>query len=148
MIMRIDLTNHENKEAIEKFYAEHYSAPQYLMPTAHSINGESSNKEYYMYMDKLETVAIFAVTRLTPKHIMTSSAVVHKDHRGKGIGKKINEWYETYAKKYGYNKITSEIYVDNIPSIVLKLKRGYLIEGLMRNHDEPGKHVYTLGKEL
>ena len=42
----------------------------------------------------------------------------------------------------------STIYIDNIPMIVIKLRQGYIIEGLHRDHERPGLHEYSLGKVL
>ena len=48
----------------------------------------------------------------------------------------------------GYGKIVSHVYVENLPSLILKLKLGYLIEGTLRDHDRAGQHEYILGKIL
>jgi len=85
---------------------------------------------------------------LTPKLVEKYRTVVRLDLRGHGLSKQLDSHIENMLRNEGVKKIKSHIYVDNFPSLFGRLKRGYLIEGLLRNHDEPGMHEYILGKEL
>ena len=40
----------------------------------------------------------------------------------------------------------STILITNIPMIVIKLRQGYIIEGIHMDHEKPGLHEYSLGK--
>lgn len=141
---KVDLSIQENRDEVYNFYQRHYTAQQYLLPS--SPNELKGN--YYILKDGDQLLAITKYHYPSPFLLKTSSTVVHKDMRGQGIGRRINEETEQLAKENGILKIACHIYVDNLPSIILKLKCGYLIEGLLRNHDEPKKHEYILGKEL
>jgi ribosomal protein S18 acetylase RimI-like enzyme len=127
--------------AVLNFYSRHYKAPSHLVPK--SLSGH-----YYKLVDGDHILAVTRHIFLTPFLLQTCSTVVHSDIRGQGIGTVLNDLVEKDAQDRGIQKITCNIYVDNIPSIVLKLKRGYLIEGLLRDHDDKGKHEYILGKAI
>ena len=132
----------ENDQAVLNFYKRHYKAPNYLIP-------ENLEGLYYKLVD--EDDQILAVTKHrypSPFLLETSSTVVHQSLRGQGIGKHLNDLVEQKAKDSGVTKITCQVYVDNLHSLMLKLKRGYIVEGLLRDHDELGKHEYILGKPL
>ena len=140
-LQRIDLTIPENQEALYNFYQRNYEAPDYLLPT--TFEGI-----YYTVTDGEHLLAVTKHHYPSPFLLKTSSTVVHKDMRGQGIGRFLNEEVEKMAKENGVLKLACHVYVDNLPSLILKLKRGYIIEGTLYNHDEPGKHEYILGKEL
>jgi RimJ/RimL family protein N-acetyltransferase len=144
MIKKIDLSIIENKQMIYNFYIRHYSAPKYLLPNS----VENIKGIYYGYFDGDYLIGITKIEYLSPFLMYTMSTVVHSEYRNQGIATSINDYLEKLAKENGITKIKCNIYVDNIPSIVVKLKRGYLIEGLFRDHDEIGKHEYVLGKVL
>jgi len=93
-------------------------------------------------------VAVTSVEEITDTLCAMWSTIVKEDCRGQGIGRILNDHLETWLRDAGFEKISSHIYVENLPSIILKLKIGYLIEGTLMNHDAPGQHEYILGKEL
>jgi ribosomal protein S18 acetylase RimI-like enzyme len=130
-----------NNEAVVNFYKRHYEAPIYLIPK--KLDGI-----YYALVDGDQMLAVTRHEYPSPWLLRTSSTVVHKDFRGQGLGKYLNDQVEQMAKENGITKITCHIYIDNLSSLILKLKRGYIIEGTLYDHDEVGKHEYVLGKKL
>jgi RimJ/RimL family protein N-acetyltransferase len=141
---KVDMNNVEQLQTLYNFYHRHYDAPDYLLPK------KTFNKQdlYYILKDEDQVLAVTKYQYPSPFALLTSGTVVHKEMRGQGIGEKLNELTEEMAKENGITKITCQIYVDNIASVILKLKRGYLVEGLLRDHDEIGQHEYILGKRL
>ena len=112
------------------------------------MNDIDDNDGHIVIRNGLEIIAISRYHHITDKLIEMHNTIVSKKYRGKGVGRFLNQKLENYLRKQGVHKIQSTIYVDNLPSIVLKLKLGYLIEGLLRDHEEEGKHEYILGKVL
>lgn len=74
--------------------------------------------------------------------------VVDPTQRLRGLGAAISRAIEDEIRRAGFKKVMSTIYIDNIPMIVIKLRQGYIIEGLHRDHEKPGLHEYSLGKPL
>lgn len=74
--------------------------------------------------------------------------VVDPAHRQRGVGAAISQAIEDEIRRAGFTKAMSTIYIDNIPMIVIKLRQGYIVEGLHRDHEKPGLHEYSLGKRL
>jgi RimJ/RimL family protein N-acetyltransferase len=99
-------------------------------------------------MDTNEMVAATSIEEMTENLVTMWTTVVKSDRRGEGIGTLLNVEMIEHLKELGYGKISSHIYVENLPSIVLKLKLGYIIEGTLRDHDKMGQHEYVLNKTL
>lgn len=131
-----------NREETAKFYKD--NPTKYLNDQA----GLVENATYVGLFDGDVLIAATSYVKLTDHLAMMQSTMVLPDRRSQGVGRCLNEHFVEYLKEEGYHKIVSHIYVDNLPSIILKLKLGYLIEGTLRNHDEPGQHEYILGKEI
>jgi GNAT superfamily N-acetyltransferase len=72
--------------------------------------------------------------------------VVDPVRRQAGVGAAISQAIEAEVRGAGFTKIMSTILVTNIPMIVIKLRQGYLIEGIHMDHEKPGLHEYSLGK--
>jgi len=130
------------KEEIAKFYQE--NPTEYLNDQAELV----SNATYIGIYNSGELIAASSYVKLTDRLVMMQSTMVLPDRRGQGIGRFLNEELITHLSIKGFGKIVSHIYVENLPSIILKLKLGYLIEGCLRNHDFKGQHEYILGKEI
>lgn len=113
-------------------------------------DGIDLDLEYYgLYnKDTSELCAITSTSAITDNSVNMWGTLVREDLRGVGIGKILNLKMEKELKSLGYNKISSHIYIENLPSIILKLKLGYIIEGTLYNHDEMEQHEYILRKML
>jgi GNAT superfamily N-acetyltransferase len=72
--------------------------------------------------------------------------VVDPAQRHRGVGAAISQAIEDEVRRAGFTKIMSTILITNIPMIIIKLKQGYLIEGIHMDHEKPGLHEYSLGK--
>jgi len=131
---------------IHKFYKDN--------PSKHVFynlkSGPNSAYTYYATFENKtnEMVAITSTEAITEKLFVMHSSTVKEDKRGVGLGTAINCFAHEQAKIAGCKKIASYIYVDNLASIFMKLKMGYLIEGLLRDNEEQGKHEYILGLML
>jgi len=136
-------------QEIVDFIKDNYEAPSYLIPeSVEDLVSNHGNSEIFAMYDNHGIEALSFFKFLTPKLVEKYRTVVRLDLRGHGLSKQLDGHIENMLRNEGVKKIKSNIYVDNFPSLFGRLKRGYLIEGLLRNHDEPGRHEYILGKEL
>lgn len=88
-------------------------------------------------------------TAYTPKTKYLAESVktvVDPTRRRGGVGAAISRAIEDEVRRAGYAKIMSTILITNVPMIVIKLRQGYLIEGIHMDHEKPGLHEYSLGK--
>jgi GNAT superfamily N-acetyltransferase len=93
--------------------------------------------------ERLGCSAYVPRTRFLAESVKT---VVDPARRRKGVGAAISQAIEDEVRRAGFTKIMSTILIHNIPMIVIKLKQGYLIEGIHMDHEKPGLHEYSLGK--
>jgi hypothetical protein len=143
-----DLPQKKLSEIVD-FIKDNYEAPSYLIPqSVEELLDKHGKSEVLLIHDNygIEALSFFHI--LTPSLAEKYRTVVRLDSRGRGLSKSMDEHIEGLLKTSGVKKIKTNIYVDNFPSLIGRLKRGYLVEGLLRNHDEPGRHEYILGKEL
>lgn len=139
----------ERLQEIVDFIKDNYEAPNYLIPqSVEELLIKDGRSEIFVIEDNYGIEAVSFFKLLTPKLAEKYRTVVRLDVRGHGLTKQIDEHVEGILRSEGVKKIKTHIYTDNFPSLFGRLKRGYLVEGLLKNHDEPGKHEYILGKEL
>jgi GNAT superfamily N-acetyltransferase len=139
----------QKQQLIVDFIKDNYEAPDYLIPkSVEELVENHGTSEVFAIEDNHGIEAISFFKLITPKLAEKYRTVVRLDVRGHGLSKKLDEHIENLLRNEGVRKIKTNIDVDNFPSLFGRLKRGYLIEGLLRNHDEPGRHEYILGKEL
>jgi RimJ/RimL family protein N-acetyltransferase len=145
-----------NQNYIINFIKNNYDAPEHLLPTVE----EFEKLDLHVLLasepvdlfeagnvgDKILGVTFFK--KVTDSLVKTRTTVVAEDYRGKGVATRLNEELEDYCKSQYVNKISCNIFVDNIPSLFLKLKRGYIVEGLLKDHIESGKDEYLVSKFL
>jgi len=129
-------------QSLLNFYAS--NPTDYLSETAGSIR----DAEYYGVIVGGNIVAATSYIKMTDHLVLMQSTMVVEDCRGKGVGRFLNENFEIVLKELGFGKIESHVYIENIPSIILKLKLGYLVEGTLYDHDFIGQHEYILGKNI
>ena len=89
--------------------------------------------------------AYMAKTKFLAESVKT---VVDPRFRGQRLGEAISQAIEDEVKSRGFTKIMSTILVGNLPMIFIKLKQGFLIEGIHMDHEKIGLHEYSLGKVL
>ncbi len=127
-------------EAAE-FYNE--NPTKYLSDEA----GCQLDAEYFgVVSDSEEIIAVTSYVKQTDHLVLMQSTMILPEHRGQGVGRFLNEQLTLHLKELGFGKIVSHVYIDNLPSIILKLKLGYIIEGTLRDHDFIGQHEYIIGK--
>lgn len=141
MLFKMVRTGIERHE-LKKFYDKN---PDGNLYDQNKINEQAT---YFIVYEDSKVVAATSFIKITHNVAMTQKTLVARAHRGEGIAKYMNDQVEKFLKSQGFNKITSHIYTDNLPSVILKLKRGYLIEGLLKDHDEMGRHEYILSKMI
>ncbi len=71
--------------------------------------------------------------------------VVKKEHRGKGLGKKLLEYVIEYAKHNDVRKIFALIFQPYRPFYE---KYGFQLEGFLKDHFKDGEHLLILSKHL
>jgi RimJ/RimL family protein N-acetyltransferase len=135
-------------EEIHSFIEENYDAPEHLKPGLQELIKSNKSFVFQRIGNEGELVGVSFYKEITPNLVETSTTVVHKKWRRAGVATLLNDKMEKIFEEKKFKKISCFIYTKNLPSIFLKLKRGYLIEGLRRNHDFQGVHEYVLGKEL
>ena len=144
--MLTKLDKYKYSKQISKFYDDNYDTLDHLILSPKQV--EQNNRDYYGVISGDEVIALTSIEHKTETLLEVHGTVVKQDLRNQGLGKRVNEQLEDLARENGIKKLTSSIYVDNIINIVLKLKSGYLVEGLLRNHDIRGQHEYIVSKEL
>ncbi len=131
------------REIAEDLYFNHHSTPDDLLekvlPEATYLF--ASNEDF-------EIVGMTSYKKITSTLAITERTIVFPKYRGKGYGNLISTCLESDLKTTGVRKIVCEILTFNLPMLFIKLKQGFLIEGLQRNHDRPGTHQYILGKDI
>ena len=142
--MKIELCNFDNFDKILELIRQEYDAPVHLKPT----DASQVKAPFFTIKDNDELVGISFFRKITDNLVRTNTTVIKKEYRNNGLGNRLNEKMEKYFKENGFKKISCNVYADNLPSIILKLKRGYLIEGTLLDHDFTGKHEYIMGKFL
>jgi len=144
------------KNYVVNFIKENYNAPDILLPSVEEL--EKQHLDMVMVSEPFDfaeagnvgeiVLGITFLKNITETLMETRTTVVRKDKRGQGVATMLNVFVEDIAKKKGINKISCHIYAENLTSLFIKLKRGYLIEGLLRDHDTKGQHEYFVSKTL
>ena len=71
---------------------------------------------------------------------------VKEKHRGNGIGTSLLRDAESKAKEWDIRKLSLLCRTDNVIASQFYSKEKYLIEGVLLNHFEAGKHIYIMSK--
>lgn len=95
--------------------------------------------------ERVGCTAYIAKTKYLAESVKT---VVDPRFRGQRLGEAISQAIEDEVKARGFTKIMSTILIGNLPMIFIKLKQGFIIEGIHMDHEKPGLHEYSLGKVL
>jgi RimJ/RimL family protein N-acetyltransferase len=142
-LQRINLASSNEVRALKRFYTAN-NAPGLFNVDQHPRPGT----DYYAITKFDAIVGVTAVTPINSKLMKLHGTVITEKLRGKGIGKTMWTLLEKELMYLGVEKAKCEVYTDNYAQIMARLKAGFLIEGLMRDHEEVGKHEYVLGKRL
>lgn len=123
-------------------YSKHHSTPGRL------LCDELPLANYSLLFVGKQCVGMTSYRMLSPKLAMTERTIILPEFRNQGYGKQASQVIEDHLKSKGITKIACEIFTFNHAMLFIKIKQGYLIEGLMRNHDDRNIHQYYLGKEI
>lgn len=141
------------KEEITKivdFVKDNYDTEvEYLIPQ----NNEELIAMYgdYEYLSTEDEYGIEALLFFKVKYGVVAevfSVVVRLDLRNNKLTKELSRLLENMLLNNGVKKITSYISVKNRRSLIMSIKRDYIIEGLLKNQDGKGTDYYVIGKEL
>ncbi len=72
------------------------------------------------------------------KHIEPDNVIIHPDYRGKGLGKRLFEFIDQYAKEAGFEALELNCYVNNSEAHKFWMNEGYRVLGFhfqKRIHD-------------
>ena len=132
-------TQKTSKTLARNFLKEHYQvdSEEYI-----------ANCTWYGAFEKDVLVAVCGVEFYNKRLVCLKHLVVDSNRRKEGIGFQFYQDVIQMLKGIRVGKVISHIYVKNTTSLVAAIKEGYLIEGLMRDNDHEGSHVYTVGKIL
>jgi RimJ/RimL family protein N-acetyltransferase len=142
----LDTQSPKDCTAFAEFVNRHYPSP---FPV--KADDARSGKYLFFWAVEPSTGARVGTTGLQPKTKFLAESVksvIGPEHRGKGFGVALSEAIEAEAKRQGFRKLMTTIYVDNLPMIFIKLKQGFRFEGFHPDHEKPGLHEYSLGKVL
>ena len=122
-------------------------------PSELPLEREGLKNDHYRFFWAEDASAVGSVvvgaTAYVPKTRWLAESVktvVDPAQRGRGVGAGISLAIEAEVRRAGFTKIMSTILIQNIPMIIIKLRQGYLIEGIHMDHEKPGLHEYSLGK--
>ncbi|HEY1099684.1 MAG TPA: GNAT family N-acetyltransferase [Myxococcota bacterium] len=124
------------------FVNAHYHSE--LPLTADGLTG--GHYRFFWALRDGERVGCTAYVPKTPYLAESVKTVVDPARRRERLGAAISQAIEDQVRADGFKKIMSTILIDNIPMIVIKLRQGYVVEGIHMDHEKPGLHEYSLGK--
>lgn len=130
-------------ELAEDLYFNHHSTPKEFL-------ADKLPEANYCFVTN-EDSELIGITSYNAKGkylVITERTILFPKYRGQGYGALISQKLEDILREKGFKKIICEILTFNTEMLIIKIKQGFLIEGLMRNHDDKGIHQYFLGKEL
>jgi [ribosomal protein S18]-alanine N-acetyltransferase len=76
------------------------------------------------------------------------SLAVDRDHRGRGIGRRLMREIEDRAKENGSGLMTLEVRVTNVEAVNLYLAEGYLVKGSIADYYGKGQDAFYMEKKL
>ena len=103
---------------------------------------------FYAMVHEGEVVGWTSYSELSDWLAMTHATCVDPKHRGKGFGKEASYQMLDVLREKGFGKVCCEIYSDNHRMLKVKVDQGFVVEGYRKDHYDPGKHEYALGKIL
>ena len=148
-LVAVDATDANAVDVLVEFVNAHYpselpldakglTSGHYRFFWAHQVGGDDDGA-------RLGCTAYAPKTKYLAESVKT---VVDPVRRRGGVGAAISLAIEREVRADGYAKIMSTILLTNVPMIVIKLRQGYIVEGIHMDHEKPGLHEYSLGKVL
>jgi GNAT superfamily N-acetyltransferase len=144
-LVPLDSASASERDAFVGFVNAHYASPFPLREP----DTRSGKYRFYWALDaqgaRVGASGLLPKTEFLAESVKT---VIDPAHRGRGYGEALSRAIEDEARRQGFRKLMTTIYVTNLTMIFIKLKQGYLFEGFHPDHEKPGLHEYSLGKRL
>ena len=144
-LIPVDVTDAHARSEIVAFVNAHYKSELPLEDEALA----SGHVQFFWALDddgkRVGCTAYIAKTKYLAESVKT---VVDPVFRGRRLGEAISQAIEDEVRSRGFTKIMSTILITNLPMLFIKLKQGFIVEGIHMDHEKPGLHEYSLGKVL
>lgn len=145
----------EKQVWLKNFVAKHHSTPAHLLNSVED-SWDRSRLHIYEILDLdshfqnegAEPIGITSFQMITNHLAVRQKTIINKDYRRMGIGSKVLEMLEEEMRRFGVGKVISHVFDFNLPMIALLTKKGYKVEGYLRDHHAPGYHEYVISKWL
>jgi len=141
----VDNNDPAARAEIVAFVNTHYKSE---LPLTDAALASGYLQFFWAIDDDKKRVGVTAYMKKTPYLAESVKTVVDPTCRGRGLGVSISQAIEDEVRKRGFKKVMSTILIHNLPMIFIKLKQGFIIEGIHMDHEKPGLHEYSLGKVL
>lgn len=134
-------------ETSNNFRREDTKAPLELRIKKLAREIADRKKAVVLIRDGDKIIGSTTVSDLLPdsKEAWADGTLVDPSYRGRGIGLQLALAQEKIARSAGRESIATIVAVDNMPSIALRLKAGYILNGINRWKSETG---YKFRKDL
>ena len=142
-LVALDANDDDAVDAVVSFVNRHYPSE---LPLARAGIKHGHYRFFWAQNAANDVVGATAYVPRTRFLAESVKTVVDPRHRQQGLGAAISRAIEAEVRAAGFSKIMSTILINNIPMIIIKLRQGYLIEGIHMDHEKPGLHEYSLGK--
>ena len=144
-LIPVDGTDAHARSEIVAFVNTHYKSELPL----EDADLASGHVQFFWALDddgkRVGCTAYIAKTKYLAESVKT---VVDPVFRGRRLGEAISQAIEDEVRTRGFTKIMSTILITNLPMLFIKLKQGFIVEGIHMDHEKPGLHEYSLGKML
>ncbi len=142
-LIEIDAGDADARAELVRFVNAHYNSE---LPVDEGAFGHTTF--FWAHDDDGGRVGCTGYVRKTAFLAESVKTVIDPAHRGRGLGAAVSKAIEDEARRRGFKKLMTTILVDNLPMLFIKMRQGFLIEGMHRDHEKPGLHEYSLGKML
>lgn len=144
-LIPVDGTDASARSELVAFVNTHYKSELPLEEEALA----AGHVQFFWAIDdagkRVGCTAFIARTKYLAESVKT---VVDPVFRGRRLGEAISQASEDEVRRRGFTKLMSTILITNLPMLFIKLKQGFLVEGIHMDHEKPGLHEYSLGKIL
>ena len=142
----VDAENAEERKRVVDFVNSYYPSQ---LPVREGVIRSGAILFFWAYDNQSgQLIGITGYMPKTPYLAEGVKTVIAPEQRGKGWGAALSWALEHEVRRAGYKKLMSTILIDNLPMIFIKLKQGFIVEGIHMDHEKPGLHEYSLGKIL
>lgn len=144
-LIPVDGTDANARSEIVAFVNTHYASE---LPLEEGALANGHVQFFWANDDDNQRVGCTAFVARTKYLAEGVKTVVDPVFRGRRLGEAISQAIEDEVRARGFKKLMSTILITNLPMLFIKLKQGFLIEGIHMDHEKPGLHEYSLGKVL